>query len=340
MSTDNHDERIAQARVIAAFAIVLLHASASAVTGWPFEMLGWWAGTIYNASTRWAVPVFVMLSGATLLAPERLGQSASLFFQRRASRLLLPLCFWSLLYIGWTIWMHKAMGRDPLTSDTLLHLLWQGKPYFHLWFLFMLLGLYAITPTLRWLLVRATDRQALGLALALLAFNAIADLLEASGIVPTVTDNVLTLWIAYVGYFLAGALFARGTLEIPAPKLLCLAGFGAVILGTYCLIPQQHAWVRLYSLDPLSAPVIFMSLAAFQLLSRARAMPWISRMAPMTLGIYLLHPLIMDIVDLTGIRLLHYQPLLSIPVMFLVASVASYWGCRSLQVFPATARLV
>ena len=58
-------------RIVSSFAIVLLHVSASYwnvvdVHGTEFQVM-----TIYNSLTRFAVPVFFMLSGLFLVSPQK-----------------------------------------------------------------------------------------------------------------------------------------------------------------------------------------------------------------------------------------------------------------------------
>lgn len=58
-------------RIVASFSIVLLHVSASYwsvvdIYGREFMVM-----TVYNSLTRFAVPVFFMLSGLFLVTPER-----------------------------------------------------------------------------------------------------------------------------------------------------------------------------------------------------------------------------------------------------------------------------
>ena len=50
-------------RIIAIFAVVVLHAAVSPVVDTPFGSTDWWAGNLINAFSRWCVPVFVMISG-------------------------------------------------------------------------------------------------------------------------------------------------------------------------------------------------------------------------------------------------------------------------------------
>lgn len=52
--------------VAAAFAVVLIHVSAGAVV--KTDSSTWFASQVFGCLGRWAVPVFVMISGALLLS--------------------------------------------------------------------------------------------------------------------------------------------------------------------------------------------------------------------------------------------------------------------------------
>ena len=81
-------------RVVACFSIILLHVSASYwsvvdVRGGEFLVM-----TVYNSLTRFAVPVFFMLSGLFLVAPER----ENVAIGKRVLRLVMLFYVWSAFY--------------------------------------------------------------------------------------------------------------------------------------------------------------------------------------------------------------------------------------------------
>ena len=94
-------------RVIAIMVVVTGHVAADF-----YRMFGeisnaaWWLTNILAASLRFAVPVFVMTSGAVLLGkPYTLDE----FYKKRAVRLIPPTIFWNLdiwvcmLWMGWIL---------------------------------------------------------------------------------------------------------------------------------------------------------------------------------------------------------------------------------------------
>ncbi|WP_241901942.1 acyltransferase, partial [Vibrio breoganii] len=83
-------------RAIAAIAVVLLHSSAKFVTNEYFmnDLQAWWAGNIFDSSTRWCVPIFVMLSGFLLTSGEK-EESQYEFYKKRLNKIFIPLIFWT-----------------------------------------------------------------------------------------------------------------------------------------------------------------------------------------------------------------------------------------------------
>ena len=60
------------ARILAVFAVVVLHVAAVVVLGIEdLDNLNWWVANIIDSSVRWCVPTFVMISGLLLLDPNK-----------------------------------------------------------------------------------------------------------------------------------------------------------------------------------------------------------------------------------------------------------------------------
>ncbi|MBK9746196.1 MAG: acyltransferase family protein [Chloroflexi bacterium] len=149
-------------RLLATFTVVLLHVSAASVMG--SRDLQWWIGNIADSFTRWAVPTFVMITGALLLRTP-LEVSPTTFYRRRLGRILLPLIFWSVLY---TLWSTVRSGAYDW--QTLLIRFLTGNPYFHMWYIFMLVGLYLVAPFVNYAVIhipRAWLRTAIIVSFAL-----------------------------------------------------------------------------------------------------------------------------------------------------------------------------
>ena len=86
-----------------------------------------------------------MISGALLLDPER-PQDAR--HSRRVARICAPLLFWTLFYLLWRTaldWIDDGRLDLSFWPRKLAH----GEPYYHLWYLYMIVGLYLFAPLVR-----------------------------------------------------------------------------------------------------------------------------------------------------------------------------------------------
>ena len=82
-------------RILATFAVIVLHLSAQHWADTDVYSRAWQAFNLYDSAVRWAVPVFVMISGALFLSGS---QSIGHILKKNVSRLVTAFIFWSALY--------------------------------------------------------------------------------------------------------------------------------------------------------------------------------------------------------------------------------------------------
>jgi len=126
-------------RVGACFMVVVLHVAAVNFHVFDYQ---WWASNFYDSLTRSCVPVFLMISGALLLSRQ---ESLGDFLSKRFARIIPPLLFWSLFYMGW----NTLHGTDYGALGGWLTELLNGPVVFHLWYLYAIVGIYLFVPFLR-----------------------------------------------------------------------------------------------------------------------------------------------------------------------------------------------
>ena len=87
------------ARAIAIVAVVAIH-SLGTVVEQNFSGMGpdWWLANAVDSASRWSVPVFIMISGALALDPNR-GSKPRKFLSKRIWRIGIPLVFWTVVYL-------------------------------------------------------------------------------------------------------------------------------------------------------------------------------------------------------------------------------------------------
>lgn len=283
-------------RIGAILAVVVIHAVSAATrtsgTGW--HSAWWWVADLLNSACLWCVPVFVMVSGALLLDPER-GVPGVAFLRRRAVRLGVPLVFWIAAYL---VFARQFYGQDLTFGDTFRSVA-SGDPFLQLYFLFIIAGLTVLTPALRRLVRHCNRRELLALTAAALAFGLCEHAIRALG--GGGGFNAVTRCLPYVGYYLAGYLLRTATLSERTQRLarrLFLVGWLATALGSGAL-SARYGWTNYgyFLFDYLSPTVMVMSLAAF-----AAARSWqpkrisqrsLRRYGGATFGVFLIHPLLL-----------------------------------------------
>jgi surface polysaccharide O-acyltransferase-like enzyme len=331
-------------RVAAALAVVILHVSAEPVV---FvrdrDSPLWHAGNVFDSLSRWCIGVFIMVSGALLLDPAR-RESPGDFYAKRARRIVVPILFWSTAYLGLTA------TREPVTTGKIARLLWEGRPWYHMWYLFMVIGLYAVTPLLRVYVKRASVRVRWSVIVISLFLASAWDLHLSIERRP-LPDVVPTMFVPYLGYYLAGYELRRLAPARLRPGWLWAiftAASIATAVGTHSLVEAYGiSRLGLYMYEYLSPNVILMSVAIFCLASRtenpaseargggAAMMRGAIWAAPLTLGIYLWHPMV-----ILGLRQLGYHAIgtrsvfgvLLVALPAFAASLALTWAMSRLPV--------
>lgn len=181
-------------RVVAIIAVVALHRSAQNVIQYgqiPSDQ--WWIANIIDSACRWAVPVFIMLSGCLNLNRTQQGDTLP-FLTKRFKRVGIPLLFWAPIFFACLVLFE---GRE-LTLEFIVSSLAAGLTINHLYFIFILLMLCLMTPVFDQLIIRSS--KTVVLIIALLIF-----IPASSGILSnTIPMNAVTLFIPYIPYYLIG----------------------------------------------------------------------------------------------------------------------------------------
>lgn len=126
-------------RVMAAAAVIMIHVSAQNWDNVPVMSSDWIIFNLYNSLAQWAVPMFLMLSGALMLDPGKPFQIRTLY-RKNILRILTAFLFWSALYALDTYFANRDW-RGAVVAFV------NGR--YHMWFLFMILGFYLLTPAYR-----------------------------------------------------------------------------------------------------------------------------------------------------------------------------------------------
>jgi surface polysaccharide O-acyltransferase-like enzyme len=318
-------------RVFAIILVIMLHVSNAFYFTFyqaPFNAASWWTFTVYKSVSLPCVPLFVILSGALLLQPSKLNEPVKVFLKKRLSRIGLAFVFWSFVYLAWGF----AINDFPITLNNVIQgwlMGWFEGPYYHFWFLYVIFGLYLITPLLR--AIMASKPKLLGY-LILLWFLGVAVVPLFPFLVGYSLNSSVFVIGGYVGYFVLGVYLKKVRFR---PALL----YGFIVLGV--LLTVGCTWLMNFPLhalgqnnfffDYLTINVIMASVALFMFLSKFPA-DWpssnhryakklVQAISNNTLPIYLFHVLILEAlqIGIFGFAVnLAVDPIIQIPIVTVV----------------------
>ena len=325
-------------RTAACFTVVMLHVAALNTYHVEFRSHEWNIFMCYESIVNWAVPEFVMISGAVLLRK----QYTYHILLKKALRLVFIFVIWSFIYLVSDI---ICNGIDSYRNAVWLQVLLQG--HYHMWYLIMLSGLYCVLPILKEIVDRPVLRRtfvilSIVFTFAIPSLRALPQLdgfgnvlqIPAVGVGYRVFFNIVDdinfhLTIGYVSYLVIG--YAISSNKYYCNSRTFLIGTTMVILGTLLAgleikqaVSKEAAGVfmQYYQVSIVLQSCGIMMIA--KALSGTKIVHFLATLSPLMLGIYLVHPLIIEVMQKQGITSMMFNPICSVPVLtFLVFSIAA-----------------
>lgn len=322
-------------RVFAIFAVVVIHVAAIGQDKMQPQSYEWQMVNFYNGLSRWCVPVFVMVSGMFLLDfrrySENMGENFSRILKKNVLRLSIALIVWSIFYLYFDMFLSNKFDTDPLR---LIDFLFKNTKY-HLWFLYMIIGLYFLAPFLQ-VLVRNLNKKDFELLLILLAiFCCGYDFINVflkfflnktfhfRGNVPEFSG--------YAIYFLAGYYFANFEISKKTRTVFYILAFIslAITIGFNSYFATHATKGREFIFTYRLLNVMFVSFGIFiffknlfaKFQNNCKFVKLITKLSALSFGIYLIHAAIRDIfiikLQITNITL---NPI----IMILLLSIAIF----------------
>jgi surface polysaccharide O-acyltransferase-like enzyme len=335
-------------RVAATFLVVTVHVSGQITNVWgKVPERDWFIADIYGGIARICVPLFFMISGYLLLPRS---ESLGTFYRKRMPRVVIPFIAWSLIYLGWYCGNHPGMCTPPLIQK----LLFVQGTYYHLWFMYSLIGIYLILPVLRLLVEPESNRKILWYFIGLwLLFQ------SAMNFAKYFTDFKISISVpltnGFVGFFVLGYLLGPWRLSRFTAILTAAAWILATlvtIFGTYFLTRASGKFEN-YFYGFMTPNVIVASATGFLLLkwisetwdfASPKTHHFIRLLAAASFGIYLVHVLVIEVLQtwIPGYHLDTFigNPLWSIPLVTIVVFASSFLFVWLLQKVPVLSRIV
>jgi surface polysaccharide O-acyltransferase-like enzyme len=160
------------------FAIIAAHTVATPVIYNSADYSNFWLdfSIILAEICRGGVNIFIAISGALFLQPEK-ELSLSKIFRKYVLRIVLAICIFGTFFALMEIVFTEKSFTFRQIPEALLRMI-QNESWGHLWYLYMLVGLYLVTPLFKRFIQLATDFEIKYILLVIFLFNLIFPLIE------------------------------------------------------------------------------------------------------------------------------------------------------------------
>lgn len=177
----------------------------------------WYAILGIEAITRSGLILFFLLSGFLLLKNYANKMSVSHFYKKRFTRIL-P------LFIGWS-YIYFILQENSINPYEFAAAILNGPVYYHLWFIYILLGLYLVTPFLGSIIVQADYKTVAKFVIFSIIIYTFVPILRYFRIDESLYAYLVPFWLVY---FISGYLLKRFLAQYENPSVKILLGIYAV----------------------------------------------------------------------------------------------------------------
>ena len=322
-------------RIVAIFVVVAVHLSAMHWADVDVDSRAWFAFNLYCTAGKWSVPIFVMISGALFLGRDT---DIHTILKKNVARIATVFLFWSGCYA-----LIDLVFRHAPLSVVLSQLI---TGHYHLWFLYMIVGLYLLIPLLRPIVQNETlMRYFLLLAFVftfllpqLALFTSFVSL-EASTVIRTVIMYSYCFFpLGFTIYFVGGYYLSRRDFSRREEAVLYAVGILALLFSI--IAPVVHAKAQgapsavFYNYDSLnvlltSVPIFVfakqhLNLSSFREGDRqAKALAFVRQLSRYSFGVYLVHPMVIELLQHFGIDTFSCNAFFSVPLLAIFVFAAS-----------------
>jgi len=326
-------------RIFAALAVIIMHIPSLGVP-------------IFNAFSRFAVPIFFMMSGALML-----DESKNITFKiifKKIFNFVVMLFVWNFIYalsfgILLPIYYNKQISLSGVFKQLVL-----GN--YHLWFLYALIGLYLITPILRLFVKKENISCLLYLVLLAVIFTFLPQTINiiSNKFLPISLHNVfydfiknfsLTEYFGYVTYYILGWI----VLNFPIKKTFRIFIYVCGLIGcSIIIITLMKIKANNFFLDNLQIFNFSYSLSIFVFIFyllkdkkvNSKFNKFVIKLSSLTFGVYLIHDLIIQFILLFVIKGIIVNLYITFLLKFLIASISSFVICYLISLIPYFKKII
>lgn len=255
---------------------------------------------LYNSLSRFAVPCFVMLTGAFLLDNDKNAEFES-FYKKSFKNIFVHVVIISLMYSALSeIVAVFHFVRDGSSFSELVKpviLLLKGSPNYHMWYVFMLLGVYAVIPVLIMLKQKISEKSFAAVSWIYLIVAMLSGYTSTFKIEWSVAKAACYIGFVLVGYQIRKSSYNKNNVHA---AILISVGFLSQLGTAYFHYKKTVNGMDAYSTVGNFNPIIvFASVLIFAGFSKLDMKPVnFGNLPKLTFYIYMFHILVLSVLKL------------------------------------------
>ncbi len=315
---------IEKLRVLATVAVIFIHVVGISYVNEPngvSQYRRFFDQSLLMLLSYWAVPVFLMITGYLLLNPEK--DISSVKIIKYVKRMLLVLLIFGLIYcLIESFVKYRNEDVKKVIPDAIINLL-TGNSWDHMWYIYMLIGIYILTPIIRAYIRVASDKELKGLLIVLFVMTIIVPSIGSyTGIY---VSNMNLFYAPYVFYYLFGYSVKKVNISIKKWIIIGICGVMGALISIVIGKPQANS---VFAYNNICIALIAMSLFSVSYLRyktesvkemQSKIIEFISKRS---FCIYLVHPFFLNIL----VKVMHIYST-DLPI---VIGEAFFWGIAML----------
>ena len=301
--------------ILACFCVIWMHCN-GCVHVFTRGGNAWATSLVVETIAYWAVPVFMMISGATLMN-YRKKYDTKTFFKKRFLKTVVPFVFWSIAILIWKYTTNKIQ-IDEISIRKIINILITDKEESTYWFFWALFSVYISMPILS-LLTEEKHRKTLWYIVVMAGvLCSIPKLLKFVGIEWNENLN-FPVATGYVIYIVLGYLLSTQDIKKKYRILVYLLGIFALFVryfGTYYLsykdgVLNRSLWGYTFFTGlflSVAVFVFFKNIDYSRYIKKEKIATIIGKISSCSFGIYLIHKVVMYYeVRLSGVNTLSWK---------------------------------
>lgn len=276
-------------RIISSLAVIMIHVLCTPVSICEnaYTEFGLLSVKYFRNVLTWCVPVFVMITGSLFLNPSKEVSFRKILFKYVRRIILVILTFGTLFCLMELVFSEKQISSEIIFKSFLNSM--TGHSWDHMWYLYMLAGLYIFIPALKVFVNSVPEKILIKTLVVLFVVSSVVPFLGAFIDI----QNEMPAVSIYIFYLLLG--YAVHFNKIKLNNGFCLIFVCVYLLYVFLINQSSFFYIKNNAaLKTLGYDSPFTILAALGIFSLAKnnlkeASDFVKFLAPLTFCVYIVH---------------------------------------------------